>query len=382
MGSRMMGPAVGIAAFLLGLGAGSAARLPTAPPDLDVDRTNQSIKVRYLARPESKQIQIKLVMQEGTSLKELESRKVTVPKDGQVSESFKIPLLQNCAYVVEVEEAGEKSRDVKNLYDLASRPNAKKVQISQLLGIPLQQIGSFLEKVTDSIQLNPEGKNIFRVDVNTKAISRLTLISDGTVTSPTVSFEGSHVAFVWNRAERQEICVLNLDATPAKPDAIQVICPGSSPIWYRGGKKLVYLREGKVYRRDLAGGAEEVLFPGCLDLFTTLLGWTRDGRLLAAVNLSSSFDQPWALDIQANRCTLLDYDRAYLLLPRISLDGKSIVHARWPGAGEKTSLFLKPLGEAESRITNSAAAPGAQFDDDSPSWFPDGKSIVFVSDRP
>ncbi len=381
MRNRIKTSAGRIPVLLLALVTAIAASLLGAPPDLELDQANHLIKVEYTPKPASKQIQIKLRMQEGTSAKDLESRKVEVVPGRDVTETFRITSFKNCAYIVEVDEGGEKSRQVKSLYDPKDRPPAKKNQISRLLGVPLEQVGKFLEKVTSSILLNPEGRNIFRIDLGKKIVTKLTILNEGSVSTPMASPDGSRVAFVWNRADRQEVCVLNLDDVPVKPEKIRVFGQGISPVWWPEGMKLLYLRQGRIQAKDLGEGVEHELFPGGIDYLTRLLGWTRDGRLLAIVRLGT-FDQLWAIDVPAGTFRLLDYDEAYLLLPRISPDRKFVVHTRYPGAGERTSLYLRGGDNTLTRLTNTIGPPEPQYDDDSPSWAPDSKSIIFVSNRP
>jgi Tol biopolymer transport system component len=153
---------------------------------------------------------------------------------------------------------------------------------------------------------------------------------------------------------------------------------GTSPIWSPNGKSLFYLRQGKLYERNLTGGpAQEHPHPG-VDALSQLLGWVRDssGQLLATSKIGTEVEQVWLIDPKSGKATRLPYDVAYLCLPNLSPDGKSLVHSKYAGAGSRTELYLRRPDGKDKPLTKD------DYDDEYPCWSPDGKSIVFVSDRP
>lgn len=222
-----------------------------------------------------------------------------------------------------------------------------------------------------------------RPDPQTTAVQTPLVTLPGLKIDPAFSSDGQYVAFAGGASG------LNLDIYVRKVNDGELVRLTSSvasdhnPVWSPDGRQLAFLR-GPEYgekRYQLVvipalGGEERVLGEvwGGLD-------WSPDGRYFAVVD-NDDPDAPTAVYLlstdgrERRRLTFAGADEnRYETYPRFSPDGRSILFARWRGdmVGE---IFLVDLENGETRqLTSDQKGLYAL------QWAPDGKGILFISNR-
>ena len=228
------------------------------------------------------------------------------------------------------------------------------------------------------------------------------------------------IAFVGEKGNGRELFVMDYDGY----DPQQVTADGYlnlMPTWSPDRKSLIYTgyrdRKQQIMRRELATGREEVLVPpaslnitatftpdgksiiyaaaqeGNSDIYQIELdsrspkqltshhsaelspSWSPDGRHLAFTSDRGGRPQIYIMDADGSNVRRLTYDGDYNAAPAWSPKGEWIVYVcRISGEGFKLCR-ISPNGEQRSQITRGNSI------DDSPSWGPNGRHLVFSSIR-
>ena len=228
------------------------------------------------------------------------------------------------------------------------------------------------------------------------------------------------IAFVGQKDNGRELFVMDYDGYNPQ----QVTADGYlnlMPTWAPDRKSLVYTayrdRKQLIIKRELATGREEVLVsPASLNITATFApngkslaysaaqdgnsdiyqieldsrsvkqltshnsadlspSWSPDGRHLAFTSDRGGRPQIYIMDADGLNARRLTFDGDYNAAPAWSPKGDWIVYVcRIPNEGFKLCR-ISPNGEQRKQITNG------QSIDDSPSWAPNGRHIVFSSIR-
>ncbi len=228
------------------------------------------------------------------------------------------------------------------------------------------------------------------------------------------------IAFVGEKENGRELFVMDYDGY----DPQQVTADGYlnlMPTWSPDRKSLIYTgyrdRKQQILRRELATGREEVLVsPASLNITATFApdgksityaaaqegnsdiyqieldsrspkqltshhsadlspSWSPDGRYLAFTSDRGGRPQIYIMDADGSNVKRLTYDGDYNAAPAWSPKGEWIVYVcRIPSEGFKLCR-ISPNGEQRSQITKGNSI------DDSPSWAPNGRHLVFSSIR-
>ena len=228
------------------------------------------------------------------------------------------------------------------------------------------------------------------------------------------------IAFVGEKENGRELFVMDYDGY----DPQQVTADGYlnlMPTWSPDRKSLIYTgyrdRKQQIMRRELATGREEVLVsPASLNITATFApdgksityaaaqegnsdiyqieldsrsprqltshhsadlspSWSPDGRHLAFTSDRGGRPQIYIMDADGSNVRRLTYDGDYNAAPAWSPKGEWIVYVcRIPGEGFKLCR-ISPNGEQRSQITRGNSI------DDSPSWAPNGRHLIFSSIR-
>jgi len=228
------------------------------------------------------------------------------------------------------------------------------------------------------------------------------------------------IAFVGEKDNGRELFVMDYDGYGPQ----QVTADGYlnlMPTWSPDRKSLIYTayrdRKQQIMRRELATGREEVLVsPASLNITATFApdgksityaeakegnsdiyqieldsrrtkqltshysaelspSWSPDGRHLAFTSDRGGRPQIYIMDADGSDVRRLTYDGDYNAAPAWSPKGDWIVYVcRVPGEGFKLCR-ISPNGEERLQITSGKSI------DDSPSWAPNGRHLVFSSIR-
>lgn len=228
------------------------------------------------------------------------------------------------------------------------------------------------------------------------------------------------IAFVGQKDSGRELFVMDYDGY----DPQQVTADGYlnlMPTWSPDRKSLIYTayrdRKQQIMKRELATGREEVLVsPASLNITATFApdgksityaaalegnsdiyqieldsrrakqltshnsadlspSWSPDGRHLAFTSDRGGRPQIYIMDADGTNARRLTYEGDYNAAPAWSPKGDWIVYVcRIPSEGFKLCR-ISPNGEQRKQITSG------QSIDDSPSWAPNGRHIVFSSIR-
>ncbi len=195
---------------------------------------------------------------------------------------------------------------------------------------------------------------------------------------PRCSPDGRRIAFSANPAGRFQIYSMSWEGT----DIVQLTQAPHDAMehaWYPDGKKLAYTieapgRDFSMWTLDLESGRTQPLLPdfrgsNALPDFSPaepLMGFT--GKRLIGWDV-------FLLDLATGRWReLVKGGRS--CRPRFSPDGKKIVYVSGEADGKGDIWIMNPDGSGKERLTERD-----DMYDYFPSWSPDGKYIVFCSDR-
>ena len=161
----------------------------------------------------------------------------------------------------------------------------------------------------------------------------------------------------------------------------------SSAAWMPDGKSLVYSMGGSLWRQTI-GSEEAVELTHPRAAYDYQPDVSADGKTVVFSSYNGDGIELWRLDLATGAERQLTYGAAVNVEPRLSPDGKRIAWVSTQGTGH-FNLFIADvgptglvnahplLGERKSKIGRYYYSP---FDHAlSPSWTPDGKRILYVT---
>ena len=208
---------------------------------------------------------------------------------------------------------------------------------------------------------------------------------EGHESSPAFSPDGNQIAFDWDggTGDNIDIYVKLIDVgTPLR----LTTDPGidRSPTWSPDGRYIAFSRfsdsEKGIFIVPALGGTERKLYsPDWGHFAFGAVVWSPDGKFLAYLDRSSSETVGiWLLSIENLERRQLTWPPAqnlFDMVPAFSPDGQTLAFVRF-SSGRVADIYLVPTGGGEPRRLT--------FDNreiDGLAWTPDGREIVFPSDR-
>ena len=198
--------------------------------------------------------------------------------------------------------------------------------------------------------------------------------------SPSFSPDGTRVAFAWDGDQQGKYDIYVRPATGGA--SLRLTTDGeskSNPAWSPDGTQIAFVkRNAGIFLISSLGGTERKVSDSSLE---SSVAWMPDGKSLA-LSEKASDKEPYRVVLvsvvsgERRRLTapapgtLGDHD------PAISPDGKNLCFVRWLTASGASDLYVMPVGGGEPRRLTS---DGVWIY--SPVWTPDGREIVFSSNR-
>ena len=162
----------------------------------------------------------------------------------------------------------------------------------------------------------------------------------------------------------------------------RVLTRGFEPTWSPDGRWIAFQRDGQIFVIDASGRNERRLTtrrPG-LHWPASRPAWSPDGRRIAFSGTRDLFVVP----VPSGRRVRLTHSAESWrsnVTPAYSPDGRTIAFARSTDAFNSDIFLMRAGGGGLRRLTTSRGSHDTQGEESMPAWSPDGRTIVFVSNR-
>lgn len=162
----------------------------------------------------------------------------------------------------------------------------------------------------------------------------------------------------------------------------------SSVAFSPDGRSLVYSMAGSLWRQTIGEDVATELTHG--PGYDYQPDWSPDGQHIVFVRHDRNAIQLWQLDVDSGRQQQLTRERTVDLEPRYSPDGKRLAYVSTAGSGH-FNLFVADISSGSLSAARTVIAPresqiaryyySTHDHAINPAWTPDGRGLVFVSNR-
>lgn len=251
-------------------------------------------------------------------------------------------------------------------------PDGARLVYAQNLSTPSDQLTTVVSGL--------DAGAIWRVDVNGRNAIRLTPDGHGPDFFPTVSPDGTRIAFVSGEDGQFDLWVMSINGTGRRRLTFDAAID-TTPAWHPNGDRVVFVsdRSGNadIWSIGLDGSGLTQLTAAPSD--ESAPAYSPDGtRIAFASNRDRSNFDIWLMDADGGNLTQVTRkaeadSSAADGGPTWSPDGQTIVFERWQGNWDLWRVA--PDGSGLQRLTTHADHDG------DPDFSPDGSTIAFTSSR-
>jgi TolB protein len=159
------------------------------------------------------------------------------------------------------------------------------------------------------------------------------------------------------------------------------VSKGTQPRWSPDGKRIAFVRDGSIYVARADGSKERRLTRAGGTWFpANSPAWSPDGSRIAFGGIQDIFTVTVA---GAKVARLTHSPKPWLgnFTPAYSPDGKRIAFARSTDAFNSDIFLVNANGTRLVRLTKSKGTDSRLGEEHGPAWSPDGRSLVYVSNR-
>jgi TolB protein len=160
------------------------------------------------------------------------------------------------------------------------------------------------------------------------------------------------------------------------------IARGWQPTWSPDGKRVAFTRFGEIFVIDANGKNERRLTkrrPG-LHWPASFPAWSRDGTRIAFGGTRNLFTVSVA-DAKLTPLTRSRHSWIGNVTPAYSPDGSTIAFSRSTDAFNSDIFLMNADGSKLRRLTRSQGTHDELGEEMTPTWSPDGRTLVFTSNR-
>lgn len=152
------------------------------------------------------------------------------------------------------------------------------------------------------------------------------------------------------------------------------VARGTQPAWSPDGRRIAFVRDGDIHVVGADGTGDRRLARG----FSP--AWSPDGRTIA---FSDGRDIRTVRVAGGRSANLTRSPKPWLgnATPAYSPDGKLIAFSRSTDAFNSDIFLMTTTGRIVRRLTHSVGTDARLGEEHGPTWSPDGRTLVYVSNR-